>query len=152
MTTPTPTPAPEPHLLPITSDELWAIRQAVLGAGMGDPWDGEELENGYVRPIPKGFEDEVEKFDKMHSQQIKDINACLDKISDVALRLQQWEQSARHAPRPPDLAKVREALRAVLAIHKPTDPVEVSAYENLVDEVLTAIAPFLSASGGKEGK
>ena len=42
---------------PVTSDELWSLRQKVLGVGIGDPWDGEELEEGYVRLIPEGFED-----------------------------------------------------------------------------------------------
>lgn len=66
--------------------DLWALRQKVLGAGMGDPWDGEELEHGYVCPVPQGFEQEVEKFDKMHSQQIADINECLEVISELAMR------------------------------------------------------------------
>jgi hypothetical protein len=66
--------------------DLWALRQQVLGASIGDPWDGEELENGFVRPIPKGFEDEVEKFDKMQSEHIKENNACLEVISELAMR------------------------------------------------------------------
>ena len=77
--------------VPIASRELWDLRQHILNLGMGDPWDGEELENGYVRPIPKGFEDEVAKFDAAYSQQIKDINATLDIVSDMATRQARWE-------------------------------------------------------------
>jgi hypothetical protein len=90
--------------------DLWALRQRVLGMGMGDPWDGEELENGFVRPIPAGFEDEVAKFDKMHSQQIKESNECLEVISELAMRCRTLSE-ASPIPSPGAEATIEDAAR-----------------------------------------
>lgn len=70
----------------VSPDELGALYDAVLNIGMGDPWDGEELETGFVRPIPEGFEKEVEKFDVAREAQTERLNACLDTIRDFIVR------------------------------------------------------------------
>ncbi len=91
----------------VTSDELWALRKRVLELGMGDPWDGKELEVGYVRPhtgaiaaeIAK-FDEKIAKIDELHTDVITRQNDCLAVISELATRQASWEDKRDPSPQP----------------------------------------------------